>query len=35
MTRTFQKDDATEREVIDWFGLEENDIDWYKIKRID
>lgn len=35
MTRTFDKPDATEREVIDWFGLEEADIDWYEIKRID
>jgi len=35
MTRTLDKPDATEREVIDWFGLDEDDIDWYKIKRID
>lgn len=35
MTRTFQKEDATERDVIDWFGLEEDDIDWYEVKRID
>lgn len=32
MTRTFQKEGATERDVIDWFGLEEDDIDWYKVK---
>lgn len=35
MTRTFDKPDTTEREVIDWFGLEEDDIDWYEIKLID
>lgn len=32
-TTSFDKEDSTERDVIEWFGLEEPDIDWYRIKR--
>ena len=35
MTRTYDKPDATEEDVIDWFGLREINIDWFSIKRID
>lgn len=34
MSQTFEKLDASEQDVINWFGLEEPDIDWYKIEKI-
>lgn len=34
MIQTFSKPDASEQDVINWFGLEEPDIDWYKIEKI-
>lgn len=32
MTRTYDKPDATKEDVIEWFGLREHDIDWFRIK---
>lgn len=34
MTRTYDKPDATKEDVIEWFGLREHDIDWFRIKQI-
>lgn len=34
MTRTYDKPDATKEDVIEWFGLRESDIDWFRIKQI-
>lgn len=34
MTQTFDKPDADEQEVIDWYGLREPDIEWFRIKRL-
>lgn len=34
MTRTYDKQDATKEDVIEWFGLREHDIDWFTIKEI-
>lgn len=34
MTRTYDKPDATKDDVIEWFGLRESDIDWFRIKQI-
>lgn len=34
MTRTYNKPDATKEDVIEWFGLRESDIDWFRIKQI-
>lgn len=35
MTRIYDKPDATEEDVIEWFGLRESSIDWFSVKRID
>lgn len=35
MTKIYDREDATEEDVIDWFGLREINIDWFSIKRID
>ncbi len=34
MSTSYTKDNSTEQDVIDWFGLNEPDIDWYKIEKI-
>ena len=34
MSQTFTKEGATEQNVIEWFGLNESDIDWYKIEKL-
>jgi len=34
MSQTFTKEGATEQDVIEWFGLNESDIDWYKIEKL-
>ncbi len=34
MSRTYSKPGATEQDVICWFGLNEPDIDWYKIEKL-
>lgn len=34
MSRTYEKPDATESDVIDWYGLRESSIEWFSIKRI-
>ena len=34
MIRTFDKSDATEEDVIDWFGLRDINVEWFSIKRI-
>lgn len=34
LTRTYDKPDATKEDVIEWFGLREHDIDWFRIKQI-
>ena len=33
MTTSLDKEDATEQDVIELFGLNEPDIDWYKIRK--
>lgn len=33
MTTSLNKEDSTEQDVIDLFGLNEPDIDWYKIRK--
>ena len=32
MQTTYDKYNATEKEIIDWFGLNNSDIDWFKIE---
>lgn len=32
MQTTYNKHYATEKEIIDWFGLNDSDIDWFKIE---
>lgn len=32
MQTTYDKYNAAEKEIIDWFGLNNSDIDWFKIK---
>ncbi len=34
MQTTYTKDNASEQEIVDWFGLNESDIDWYKIEKL-
>lgn len=34
MSQTFTNEGATEQDVIEWFGLNESDIDWYKIEKL-
>ncbi len=33
-TTSFDKEGATEQDVVNWFGLEESDIDWYRIRPV-
>lgn len=33
MQVTYNKVDATEQEIIEWFGLNDPVIDWYKITK--
>ena len=32
MQTAYDKYNATEKEIIDWFGLNDSDIDWFKIE---
>lgn len=32
MQTTYNKYNATKEEIIDWFGLQNSDIDWFKIE---
>lgn len=32
MQTIYDKYNATEKEIIDWFGLNNSDIDWFKIE---
>lgn len=34
MQTSLEKEDATEADVVEMFGLNEPDIDWYKITKV-